>query len=97
MSNLTSKIRALSHTTSDCNARIETWSLACVVLLVPRAKFHIFGHSNELRKGLDCIFGAALLNFFETGQYDFHYVRWSKWILLLWCEQRARGLNSRLL
>jgi hypothetical protein len=61
MSNLTSKIRALAHTTSDCNARIETWLLAHVVLLVPRTKFHIFGHSNELREGLDCIFGTALL------------------------------------
>jgi hypothetical protein len=95
MSNLTSKIRALAHTTSNCNARIETWSLARVVLLVPRTKFHIFGHSNELRKGLDCIFGTALLNFFETGQYDFHYVRWSESVILLWSEQCAHGLNSR--
>jgi hypothetical protein len=95
MSNLTSKIRALAHTMSDCNARIETWSLAHVVLLVPRTKFHIFGHSNELRKGLDCIFGTALLNFFETGQYDFHYVQWSESVILLWSEQRTCGLNSR--
>src|SRR6266851_7642452 len=95
MSNLTSKIRALAYTTSNCNTCIETWSLAHVVLLVPHTKFHIFRHSNKLRKGLDCIFGMALLNFFETGQYDFHYVQWSKSVILLWSEQRMCSLNSR--
>ncbi len=69
------QIRALAYTTSDCNTHIETWSLAHIVLLEPCTKFHIFEHSNKLRKGLDCIFGTALLNFFETGQYDFYYVQ----------------------
>jgi hypothetical protein len=74
MSNLTSKIRALAHMMSDCNAHIKIWLLAYVVLLVPYVKFHIFRYSNKLRKGLDCIFGGALLNFFETGQYDFYNI-----------------------
>src|SRR6266851_3130012 len=93
--NLMSKIRALAHTISNCNAHIETWLLARIVLLVLCMMFHIFRHSNELRKGLDCIFGMALLNFFETGQYDFHYVQWSKSVILLWSEQRMCSLNSR--
>jgi hypothetical protein len=63
MLNLMSKIRALAHTTSNCNARIETWLLAHIVLLILHTKFHIFGHSNKLRKGLDCIFGMARVMF----------------------------------
>jgi hypothetical protein len=70
VSNLTSKIRTLTHLTRDHHACIEAWPFAHIVLLVSCTELNVFRHGYELRKHLDCMAGFIGFDLLEAMLYD---------------------------